>query len=214
MAIWKKSLKAINQLSLRERRLLALTSVSVVLMLFLFAAWLPLLEKWQKAVRAHEIAQGKIEGAKSEIAQLEKQARTDVNAPYRAQLESLRGQVEDQEYTITGLTSALITPKNMTKVFSGLLQENHMVIQSMTNEPAKPVTINGEGKENNFLFEHGLSLEMKGQFLSTLKYIQALEKQDWQLYWDELIFTTLKYPSGTLGIKVHTLSTSEHVLGL
>lgn len=214
MATWKKSLKAINQLSLRERRLLAITSVSVMLMLFLFVSWLPLLESWQKVRTASHVANGKIQAAKAEITRLEEQARTDVNAPYKAQLKKLRNEVADQENTINSLTSALITPKNMTQVFSGLLQENHLTIETVTNQQAQPVSINGSKEENHFLFKHGLSLEMKGQFLNTLKYIQALEKQEWQLYWDELVFTTLNYPHGTLDIKVHTLSTSEHVLGL
>jgi len=50
--------------------------------------------------------------------------------------------------------------------------------------------------------------------LDTLKYLQELERQDWQLYWDELTFKTEAYPQGAVTIEVHTLSTSEEVLGL
>ena len=211
---WSKSQKAINHLHLRERRLLAITSVSVLLMLFLFIAWLPLLESLEGIVKAHQQAQSKISGAKQAIVALEQRAKTDVNAPYRQQIESLRDQIDDQETTIDSLTSALINPKNMTQVFSGLLQENHLTIEQVQNEDAVTVSINGDEEENNLLYKHSLSLEMRGQFLNTLKYIQELEKQEWQLYCDELEFTTLSYPHGRLDIKVHTLSTSEHVLGL
>jgi len=211
---WKKSLNAINDLHLRERRLLAITCVSVIVIVFLFASWIPLAEAVAKKVKAHEVAQTKIDGSKAAIVALEQRAKTDVNAPYRQQIERLRDQIDDQENTIDGLTSALINPKNMRKVFRGLLQENHLSIVKVKNDDAVTVSINKEEEENHLLFKHGLSLEMRGQFLNTLKYIQELEKQDWQLYWDELEFTTLSYPNGKLEIKVHTLSTSEHVLGL
>ena len=211
---WKKSLIAINDLHLRERRLLAITCVSVIVIVFLFASWIPLAEAVAKKVKAHEVAQTKIDGSKAAIVALEQRAKTDVNAPYRQQIERLRDQIDDQENTIDGLTSALINPKNMRRVFRELLQENHLSIVKVKNDDAVTIKIDDEKEENHLLFKHGLSLEMRGQFLNTLKYIQELEKQDWQLYWDELEFTTLSYPNGKLEIKVHTLSTSEHVLGL
>jgi MSHA biogenesis protein MshJ len=102
----------------------------------------------------------------------------------------------------------------MGKVFTGLLQENALSLEKISNLDAKPVNIEGQLEETNLLYEHGLSLELKGQYMNALKYLQSLESQDWQLYWDELKFSSNTYPNGTLAIKVHTLSTSDSLLDL
>lgn len=102
----------------------------------------------------------------------------------------------------------------MNMVFQGLLEKSKLQFQSIKNYLPKIIELNKDKNSNQMLYEHSLLLEMKGQYIHGLEYIQSIEKQDWQLYWDEIEFKILRYPQGLLTLKVHTLSTSDKVLGL
>lgn len=152
--------------------------------------------------------------AKNAIEVLKRNAIQDVNKPYEEKIAALHVRLKKQQQKIDTITSALISPKNMPEVFSKLLNRNDLTLESVSNDDAEPVNISTNEKEDSLLFKHGLLLEMKGQFLSGLSYIKQMEKQDWQLYWDELTYTSEKYPQGVLTLKIHTLSTSDSVLEL
>lgn len=152
--------------------------------------------------------------AKNAIEVLKRNAIQDVNKPYEEKIAVLHVRLKKQQQKIDTITSALISPKNMPEVFSKLLNRNDLTLESVSNDDAEPVNISTNEKEDSLLFKHGLLLEMKGQFLSGLSYIKQMEKQDWQLYWDELTYTSEKYPQGVLTLKIHTLSTSDSVLEL
>ena len=211
---WNKFQLAFNGLELRERKLVMLTSIILLLALLVALLWLPLLQAWQKnSARLNQMQKG-VTSAQQAIVQLKENAIRNVNKPYEQKAHDLTVVIATQQQKIDTITSALINPKNMPKVFSKLLNQNELRLEAINNEDAKPVNISKNEQEEPLLFKHGLSLEMKGQFYSSLSYVQHLEQQDWQLYWDELSFTTLNYPNGLLELKVHTLSTSDSVLGL
>jgi len=199
---------------MRERRLLCITVVVVILFVAAMLVWEPLYQSWLKTYQANATTLAQISSAQTSIATLEARSNLDVNAQYKQQISALKDKLSNQQTQIESLTSALITPKNMGRVFTGLLQENALNINKISNLDAVSVNIEGQLEETNLLYQHGLSLELNGQFMNALKYIQGIEAQDWQLYWDELTFITDNYPQGTLAIEVHTLSTSDSLLDL
>ncbi len=214
----KKRLKnlqvKINTFKIRERRLMAFTVVSIILMLAMSLIWQPIFKNILKNYQSNQSSFNTIQAIKVEIEGYKKRLGMDVNAPYKEQVKNLKQQIKDQDKKVVNLTSALITPRNMGQVFTGLLQVNEVYMNKISNLDAEAININDQKEETNLLFKHGLSLELQGEYLKVLKYVQEIEAQDWQLYWDELSFSTLTYPEGRLNIKVHTLSTSDSVLDL
>ena len=214
----KKRLKnlqvKINTFKIRERRLMAFTVVSIILMLAMSLIWQPIFKNILKNYQSNQSSFNTIQAIKVEIEGYKKRLGMDVNAPYKEQVKNLKKQIKDQDKKVVNLTSALITPRNMGQVFTGLLQVNEVYMNKISNLDAEAININDQKEETNLLFKHGLSLELQGEYLKVLKYVQEIEAQDWQLYWDELSFSTLTYPEGRLNIKVHTLSTSDSVLDL
>jgi len=213
-ASWSEIQGTINQLKMRERRLLCITVVVVILFAAAMLVWEPLYQAWLKTYQENATTLAQISTAQTSIATLEARSNLDVNAQYKQQISALKDKLSNQQTQIESLTSALITPKNMGRVFTGLLQENALNINKISNLDAVSVNIEGQLEETNLLYQHGLSLELNGQFMNALKYIQGIEAQDWQLYWDELTFVSEHYPQGTLAIEVHTLSTSDSLLDL
>ena len=188
--------------------------VAVILTLIFLLAWQPLFFNITKSYQANQTAQKQVATIKSTIENYKKRVSLDANAPYKTQVKNLKKQIKQQDINVENLTSALITPRNMSKVFTGLLQNTEMNMNKISNLDALAISINDNKEETNLLFKHGLSLELEGQFLNALSYVQIIEQQDWQLYWDELSFSTLSYPEGRLKIEVHTLSTSDSLLDL
>lgn len=211
---WNRFQKSFNQLELRERKLVFITSTVLLLAIFIFLIWQPMIVKWQASANSSGQLIQQADLAQAAIASLKENAVRNVNKPYKEKITALHARLKKQQHKIDTITSALISPKNMPEVFSKLLNRNDLTLESVSNQDAEAVNISTNAQEDSLLFKHGLLLEMKGQFLSGLNYIKQMEKQDWQLYWDELNYVTKKYPQGVLTLKVHTLSTSDSVLEL
>ncbi len=211
---WTNLQVAVNQLQLRERRLVALTFVTLIVGAFMLALWQPFFNAWQTDSIALQTANRQVTLASNQIISIKKRAGEDANLPHKNTIKRLQKALSIQQAHIKSITTALINPKDMTAVLAGLLQKGDMRIQTMSNLDAQAVYVKAQKDETNLLFKHGLSLELQGSFASSLEYVQRIEDQDWQVFWDELNFTILSYPEGKLEMKVHTLSTSDSVLGL
>ncbi len=211
---WTKLQVIVNQLQLRERRLLALTFAMLAVGMFMLTLWMPFFQAWQADAVSLKTAKQHLLMSKQRIISIKKRAGEDADLANKNSIKRLQKALSTQQAHIKSITTALINPKDMTAVLSGLLEKGDMRIQAMSNLDAQAVYVKEQKDEINLLFKHGLSLELQGAFASSLEYVQRLESQDWQLFWDELNFTTLSYPMGKLEMKVHTLSTSDSVLGL
>lgn len=211
-ASWKNTSAFINDLSLRERRLLCITSAVVCIGIIAAVIWRPLIINWNEHAAKNAQVNMAIASLQDNIEQLKSDFKVDVNAPYVAQLNGLKAVVTQQHEKIHTITSALINPKKMGSVFAGLLKETNVTIENVSNLDAQPIEIADQDVQSDLLYKHSLSINMAGQYMDALKYLQEIEKQAWKLYWDELTYKTENYPNGKLFIKVHTLSTSENVL--
>ena len=214
MTIWKKLRIKINALSIRERKLIAITSTSFVLSLFVLLAWHPLWVNLQGIKNISEQMIVGINASKYDIRVLEERSKKDVSLPYRNKLQSLKQKSDEQQNKINSITSALIQPEKMNLVFKGLLEKSNLRFDSIKNLKPKVIELNQSKDSNQVLYEHGLVIEMRGSYLDGLAYIKSIENQSWQLYWDEVEYKTTRYPQGELTLKVHTISTSKKVLGL
>lgn len=211
---WKKLLKAVNALQVRERQMIIVAGSVLIIGVFSLVAWEPLYVDWIKKSAMLTQAKENLNQAETTIERIKSESRVDANKPYREKFNKLKNDIEDQDYKIETITAALINPKHMNHVFGTLLKNTELEIDTITNSPAEAIDIQGEGDTDKLLYMHALSLELSGTFIDSLKYLKRIESQNWNLYWDNLVFTTTQYPQGRLILKVHTLSTSDHVLGL
>ena len=64
------------------------------------------------------------------------------------------------------------------------------------------------------VYQHGIALEFRGDYFSTLRYLRLLEQLSDSFYWDSITFTQGDWPSATVRLQLHTLSTEEGFLGV
>lgn len=68
--------------------------------------------------------------------------------------------------------------------------------------------------ENVGVFKHAVVVSLEGQYFDVVRYIAALEKLPWKIYWEGLEYQVTQYPKASVTIKVYTLSTDKGVLGV
>jgi MSHA biogenesis protein MshJ len=59
-----------------------------------------------------------------------------------------------------------------------------------------------------------MQLVLEGTYLDCLKYLEAVERLPWQLYWGSLQLETQRHPRTRISIELHTLSLEEEWIGV
>ena len=90
--------------------------------------------------------------------------------------------------------------------------------------PASPLLapVEGSGSEGKVdlgsgpirLFRHGLILELSGDYMSVLRYVQALERLPWKFFWESMNYQVQQWPTGKITLKLLSLSSEEGWIGV
>lgn len=210
---WTSLLKAINRLAPRERLLIIITTQVLLVMLFYLVITGPLLKLNQGAAKKLQDEKSQISDLLQQSEALKEAAAHDPNLALRDEIRAQQERLSEQQQQISGITQSLIKPQVMGDVLGGLVQGKSLRLQQLRNAPVSVVQVPGQEPGINLLFRHDLSLTLQGSFNAALSYIESIEQQPWQLFWQSMSLRTDQYPEGTLQLQVHTLSTSENVLG-
>ncbi|MCK5639509.1 MAG: hypothetical protein KAJ19_01885 [Gammaproteobacteria bacterium] len=209
----------VDELSLRERALLFL-SVVVVLFIFWQSLFMDPLENGQKKLLIQ------ISDLRKETSRLEQQMQliinrqaTDPDAGIQRQLTQLRSQLSQVDKQINKSVHGLIEPQKIARVLEEVLtRETDLKLVRIKSLGSKSLLdIGDEGDTADAIagiYRHGMRLEFRGKYLSTLSYLRALQELPWAFYWDDVEITMEKYPEAHVIIDVHTLSLSEGWVGV
>ena len=179
------------------------------------------------------------EQAKSDTALLEKQVKAlelqaeatlkklaaDPNLERRKRKEELERQLADLDAGFNERTADLIPPSEMVRVLKELLgRDSGLQLVRLESVPASALLAADEesGSEGKVdlgsgpvrLFRHGLVLEMSGDYLSVLRYVQAIEQLPWKFFWESMNYQVQQWPVGRITLKLLSLSSEEGWIGV
>ena len=211
----------IDALTLRERLLLLAAALVIA-----GGLWEALLAS---PLTAREVlASAQIKAAQDRIEQLDEAmvlAAQGIGDGMDGQLERLRQleqQVESSADTVRVFTSDLVDPTQMRQVLEGLIErqqglqlvraKNLAVLPMLEQEAAQESS--AATNDEPMLYRHGLRLELEGSYLDFLRYLEAVERLPWQLYWGVLDLTVLDYPQNAITLELYTLSLDENWIGV
>ena len=118
---------------------------------------------------------------------------------------ALQQQVSTLQGAFSELSKGLIAVDSLPVVLEEiLLQAGNLKLQEMIVEP--PVS------EIGGLYKHMVSVKLTGGFFDVVNYLKALEKLEWNFYWEALHYNVQSYPDAEVELKVYTLSTEEIAL--
>jgi MSHA biogenesis protein MshJ len=212
---WRRLADGIDARAPRERLLILLAAVVVVL-----GAWVALVftpwEERSKALQAERQAlQGEIVALQGEAAAILARAQQDPNRPLRLREAELGQRIQGAEAAIRERTGDFIPPERMGQLLQDLLrvQADLRLVRLETLTP-EPIRFGNDQSAPASVFRHGLLLEFSGSYAATLDFLRALEAMSWQVFWDRLEYEVTAYPEARVILRLHTLSTREAAIGV
>jgi MSHA biogenesis protein MshJ len=218
-----------DRMTLRERALLAVAALAVVVMGWTVSLWDPIAAR-------HSSLLGELTSLQEQMTN-GAQAMTDAELadPANAALakeEQLRKQLADINARLASKSGGLIPPERMVRVIQDVLaRQRGVTLISLHNKPvttltppdakqtdASVPTTQSEQAEfeaaNTGPFVHPVELVVEGRYLDILAYLHALEALEWRFYWKLLELETLHYPTNRVRIELNTLSMDRDWIGV
>ncbi len=198
----------------RERMLVAGMLLALVGFLFDQVALRPIettREQVAVALRSQTERVAALEGA------LEPKRNPEIDGAERARRDEIRQLVRQVDTIDEGIRNAvarLVPPEAAVEILEELLaSDGRLALLNLTSEAPRrlgPEETNGAST----LYQHGLRLEIRGDFAATLDYLRRLEASPWQLLWDRLEYRVEQHPEAHVTIEIHTLSEREEWVGV
>jgi MSHA biogenesis protein MshJ len=220
----------INQLSLRERVLVLLVTVGVVVMLLQLLLIDPLLNTRSKVQRQIDEVTRTMARQTNEKTVLDAQLAIGFNRDNINRRDQLLTQRERLDEQIEKTVIAMIPPKLMPQVLEDLLaQDEELKLLSLEDRPAVPILEQNDEQNDSTqkktdkepargdkqaLYKHAFVLRLQGTYPAVIAYFEKLAKLPWRFHWDDLLYQVEQYPKATITLEVYTVSMSEEWLGV
>lgn len=219
---WQAVIDRFGDLSTRERVLVLIALFAVAYQvgnLVVFDRQLEQVESLQAKIAADNRA---VLTTNRQIAAMLGRVPEDPNLRLRESIEVQRSVLQQIRSALQAATAELISPRDMAKFLEQLLlQERELeLLRLNTHEPepligpsSKDPSTNGLGA-GSVLHRHAFDIEFSGNYLATLRYLEALERLPWRFFWDSVDYEVIDYPESIVRLRLHTLSLSEDWIGV
>jgi MSHA biogenesis protein MshJ len=214
----------IDALSIRERGFLLL---ALIIAIFLVGNQLLLdpLDKQARQLQVELKKQNKdLVRVREQQQQVVQRSATDPDARNLQQIVALKKTMQELDAQLQTMTVDLINPQQMAKVLEEVLtRETDLQLVSVQSLPPLALTDTEDEDATKKkrgktvvpgVYRHALKIEFKGSYLSTLRYMQELEKLSRRFYWGSVDFAVEAYPQARVTIIVNTLSLNEAWIGV
>ena len=215
----------IDALTLRERVLLFAAVAGAYVFLMHFFGLGPIFAK-QDLLRNQIVQQqNNLEGIDNEIRDKVLAAQVDPDAPTRARIADVRGQLDGLATSLRAMQNGLVPPERMAPLVEAILRANGRLklvsLRTLAVEPvmgaAKPQAASaGATAETGaaaqpaaLLYRHGVEVTVRGNYLDMVGYMGALESMPTQLFWGRAQLEAETWPTSRLTLTLYTLSLDE-----
>lgn len=226
---WQHWTGLFNARSLRERALITVGGVAVVVALLDTLLLSPLAVQQKKLSLQLSEVRTSIKTGESMIAASRGQADPDeVQRRYR---DELRKQITEMDTRLQGLQKQLVPPDQVVKLLEGvLMKERGLTLVSLRKlpvqryqtagasaqpqpaaAPAKPVAGSevAAGVADRSIYQHSFEVSVEGSYAELHAYLARLEALPWQLFWGKVTLDAGAYPKLRLTLTLHTLSLNK-----
>jgi MSHA biogenesis protein MshJ len=214
-------LKHWRKLSLRERVIAVLASVSVVVMIWNQAVYSP----YQDDIR---VLEQELQQTDKKIADMERQFQQQLEATRHDPNREIRSRLVEYQAESTRLDSLLeqtsvqiMKPQAMADMLKDMLQkQTAMKFISLENQPARPEFTEQLDPQNSnngdaiTIYRHSVVLKMQGSYRDTLAYLKQLESLPWRFYWQGIEIESKDYPDALITLEVYTLGFGKGLVGV
>ncbi|MCL1139305.1 type 4a pilus biogenesis protein PilO [Shewanella pneumatophori] len=210
---WQQLAEKFDDLSQRERVLVAVATLVVAGLLF----YLPLesaLEKHSKISQQNQSIESENRISTQQIAMYEESLQKDPDTEYRDRLNNINQQNKQIDEQLSFQMVDMVPADHMPTLLAGLLSKvKGITLKSFTSIAPKPLLEVGEEKKIN-LYSHGIRLELVGDYFSVLRFIEAVESMPNKLYWRSMDYRVDAYPKAAISLELYTLSINKDFISV
>jgi MSHA biogenesis protein MshJ len=212
----------IDALTLRERVLLFAAVAAGYVVLMHFFGLGPMFAQQERLRTRIVQQQNHLEGIDNEIRDKVLAAQVDPDAPTRARIAEVRGQLDGLATSLRAMQNGLVPPERMAPLVDAILRANgRLQLVSMRTLAAEPIVAAETGgpaavpapapvpapvADAALLYRHGVEVTVRGNYLDMIGYMAALESMPTQLFWGRAQLEAETWPSSRLTLNLYTLS--------
>lgn len=205
----------IGALSLRERAMVFAAACALVVYAGHALVLAPQLAR-------QKLLQTQIDGQHASLAALDSaitgrvQAyQRDPDAPARARLDTIKGEMTQLGQELLALEHGLVPPERMGPLVDGILRANgRLKLVSMRTLAVEPVAAPGATAvvpagttpPAPLLYRHGVEVTVRGNYLDMVDYMSALDAMPTRMFWGRAQLDVDTYPAARLTLTLHTVS--------
>lgn len=211
--LWSQWGAQFNQLTQRERVMIASATIAIIGALLYFPLESLLLKRDALQRQVSTIAsENKISIQQIDLYQ--QRLTQDPDKEYRQRLATLEQQLADIDQQLLFQMVDMVPAEHMPAMLSQLLgQIKGVKLHSFDTLAPQPL-LEVADKDKLNLYSHGIKLTFVGDYFSTLKFIQAVENMPNKLYWKQLDYTVDEYPKANVVLELYTLSINKDFISV
>jgi MSHA biogenesis protein MshJ len=200
--------KRLDAMSLRERVLIFLAAVAMVVLIADSALLEPILRRQRINSQLNQQQQDEIRTMQTQL-QAYAQARVSEGAKAKRQrFEKRKTELVELDRELSGKQGELVTPDRMTRMLSEILKRSPEVeLVSLRALPPTSLTqVPGQSGAVAALYRHGIEITVSGTYFRMLGYVSELERNRARIFWGDMDLQAGTYPTVTLKVTLYTLS--------
>jgi len=210
--LWQSWVQRLDALSERERVLIFLAGLAVVLAAAFLGGIEPALKQRRVLAARMVDEQAQLMAAEAQKQALARALAQDPDAQIREQIAEKQRELAELDNQLLGLQRSLIGPERMAAVLEQLIgPERGVRLVSLRNLPAAPLVERDEHAAPadqaaaQHVYKHGVEVVVEGSYANLLAYVGRLESQPWQVYWGKTVLSA-EYPKVVVSLTLYTLS--------
>lgn len=192
--------------SFRERIVLAAAACVGILLAIEAVSWAPARQRLASAELQIASLETQKAGLQDQLDALDQQEALDPDAAVHRQMDSFDRQVGALDRKLEGQALQLIAPEQAQAVLQALIANvRGLRMVALQTEPARPLVATA-GLDLPVLYRHGLVIDLEGDYLALIQYLQALEQLPWRFYWTGVEVTADKAGARRFRLRLYTVS--------
>lgn len=218
MSRWQQLSEQYLQLQLRERRLIYLASLALLLWLGVLYAIEPLWQSLQAGKQQQKLVLQQMAQLQQQVDTVLQVLNTDPNTQIRTQISQSEQQRDELSQQIKQLTGRYVSPEQMLPLLQDVLKSSPGVkLLRMRSLQAEPVSLAPMPQVSTttgqstvpaapLLYLHKTEISFSGQYAQLQRLLQQLEQLPWQLHWHQLEYKVSEHPQAELRLELETIS--------
>ncbi|HHC7311038.1 TPA: type II secretion system protein GspM [Vibrio campbellii] len=211
---WSSLEERFDEMSAREKVLIALCGLVTVVMLLFTLVLEPKLNEVNsndKQLRNSKLTNQQTE---IEVLRIQAQLKKDPNAEIDQAISQLLTESQHLSMQLSEIIEHLITPSQMASLLESVLeQQSGIHLVSLQTLPAEPITEDKEASQYSGYYVHPVRMELTGDYFSIANYLTKLEGLPASYYWRSFSYNVEDYPKAKLVLEVYTLGSREEFIG-